>query len=147
MASKAVIKLEGFEELLKEIDKAGGSIDAAVERAVQKSADIVEEQLRAACPNADIASEIEQTRPVMQHNVCKGAVGWKMGNYDPKNPSAGYKAVFLNYGTARRYTKAGADRGAIEARGFISTAKKKSKKLVKNVQEETLREILGGIKE
>lgn len=83
-----------------------------------------------------------------------------MGNYDPKNPSAGYKAVFRNYGTVRRTVKdtgehatvggnwktLGTDRGAVTGTGFIATAKDASRPKVKKIQRQKLDDILKGLK-
>lgn len=143
--SKAVLTLQGFDELLKQIEKAGGSIDSAAVKATEKSADVVAAELKAQAQAADVPGSVidEITRePVtMENNIIRGAVGWKLGNYDPRNLSKGYKAVFLNYGAVRK------NRGTIKARGFILAAKKASKKKVKAMQQEAFEEILKGLKQ
>lgn len=148
--SKTVLQLKGFDDLIAEIQRAGGSVDNAVVKAMNESVNVVEQQLQSECARVGVPStvsgEIKVEAPKMTHDVCAGAVGWKLGAYDPQNPSAGYKAVLLNYGTIRRKTKTGADRGAIKARGFITNAKKKSKKQVAAIQKKTFDEILKGLK-
>lgn len=150
MGSKSVLRLQGFDTLIKEIDRAGGDIDNAIVKAIAESETIVEKQLKAECDRVgvpgSISGEIKKEAPKMQNDVCTGVVGWKLGAYDPKNPSPGYKAVFLNYGTVRRKTATGANRGEIVGRGFITAAKKKSKKPVAKVQQETFENILKGLK-
>ena len=158
------MNLTGFKELLEQIEKAGGNVDNATMRAVQESAQVVESELRNACNAAGVPSSVtsEITTEVTQSgNRTSAKVGWSMGNYDPKNPSAGYKAVFLNYGTPKRTVKKdhihheltggfvtlGKDRGQIAPRGFIGAAKKASGKKVKKKQEELLQEILKGLEE
>ena len=74
-------------------------------------------------------------------NRVTARVGYKKGNYNPDNPSDGYKVVFANYGTPRR-----SKHGQQPAKGFIKKAKKKASSRIKKVQAETLDEILGGLK-
>lgn len=139
-----------FKPLLEKIQEAGGSIDDAAKSAVDKGAAIVEDALRNECAASGVPTSVTseiQTTTEGNGNRYSCKVGWKMGNYDPQKPSAGYKAVFLNYGTPRRSTKSGANRGKIDARGFIGRAKKKAKPKVKKAQEEALQEILKGLKE
>lgn len=142
--SKAVLTLQGFDDLLKQIEKAGGSIDRAALKATEKSADVVAAEMKAQAQAADVPKsvidEIAREPVTMENNVIRGAVGWKLGSYDPRNLSQGYKAVFLNYGAVRK------NRGTIKARGFILAAKKASKKKVKAIQQETFDEILKGLK-
>ena len=59
----------------------------------------------------------------------------KMGDYNPKELSDGYKVAFLNYGTPR-----------ISPREFISAAKKKAKPQIKKAQEEVLNKVLARLK-
>lgn len=156
------MNLTGFKDLLEQIDKAGGNADNATLRAVQESARIVESELKNACNTAGVPSSVTSaitTEVTQSGNRTSAEIGWKMGNYDPKNPSAGYKAVFLNYGTPKRAVKKdhirheltggfvtlGKDRGQIAPRGFIGAAKKASGKQVKKKQEEVLQEILKGL--
>ena len=72
----------------------------------------------------------------------KVQVGWEMGEYNPQNLSEGFKALFLNFGTPHR-----SKHGKVKARGFITRAKKKSKKNIKAAQENALNEILRGLGE
>ena len=142
--SKAVLTLRGFDDLLQQIQKASGSIDGAVIKATEKSAEVVAAELKAKAAAADVPesviNDITKEPVKMENNVVRGAVGWKLGAYNPRNLSKGYKALFLNYGAVRK------DRGTIKARGFILAAKKSSKKKVKAVQQETFDEILKGLK-
>lgn len=135
--------------LLSKINKAGGDIDRAAYEAAQKGAEVYEAALRAACntnrvPDSitnHIESEVEQSG-----NRTTVAVGWRLSNYDPNNPSPGFKAIFLNYGTPRRTTNKGANRGAIVGGGFIGRAKKVSKGLIRQAQEKFLNEVLKELK-
>lgn len=141
MASKAILQLEGFDDLLKQIEKAGGSIDRAADSCLRQSANIVEAELKAQMQAAGVDADLINAMPPptieVEGNRYRAAVGYKKGSYDPSNPSDGYKVVFLNYGTPRR-TK----HGKVAARGFIQAAKKKARPKIKKAQRETLDKIL-----
>lgn len=138
------LKFEGFEDLLTDIQKANGSINASTRKCMEKSANIMDKELKAQmqASNVDAGLISAMNPPDIEENANKvtARVGYKKGAYDPKNPSAGYKAVFLNYGTPNR-TK----HGKVEARGFIERAKKMAKRQIKNEQEQTLKDILKGL--
>ena len=144
MASKAILQLKGFDELFEQIQKAGGSIDKAAESCLRQSANIMETELKAQMQAAGVDSSLVNSMPPPQitidGNRYSAAVGYKKGNYDPSNPSDGYKVVFLNYGTPHR-TK----HGKVAARGFIQAAKKKARPRIKKAQKETLDKILGRV--
>ena len=155
-----------FDLLMEKIQSAGGNVEKVALDVAKKSADVVSKELKNECNAkgvpASVSSEIKTT--VTQEDAgtryaC--AVGWKMGDYNPRNPTTGYKAVFLNYGTPRRKVKTdkmrlkmgndfravGRDRGAVEALGFIESAKKSARKKVKKIQEEALQEALKELKQ
>lgn len=144
MASKAILQLKGFDELLEQIEKAGGSIDRAADSCVRQSANILQNELKAQMQAAGVDSDLINAMPPPQieakDNRYSAAVGYKKGSYDPRNPSDGYKVVFLNYGTPRRTMH-----GKVAARGFIEKAKKKARPKIKSAQQETLKKILGRV--
>lgn len=141
MASKAILQLNGFEDLLEQIQKAGGSIDRAADSCLRQSAQIMQNELKAQMQAAGVDSNLISAMPPPQIKVkgnrYRAEVGYKKGAFDPRNPSDGYKVVFLNYGTPRRTM-----RGKVEARGFIDKAKKKARPQIKKAQQETLEKIL-----
>lgn len=144
MASKSVLQLKGFDDLLEQIQKAGGSIDRAADSCLRQSAQIMQAELKAQMQAAGVDSNLINAMPSPQitvdGNQYSAAVGYKKGSFDPRNPSDGYKVVFLNYGTPRR-TK----HGKVAARGFILKAKKKASKPIKKAQREALEKILGRV--
>lgn len=144
MASKAVLQLKGFDDLLERIQKAGGSIDRAADSCLRQSAQIMQAELEAQMQAAGVDSNLINAMPPPQitvdGNQYSAAVGYQKGSFDPRNPSDGYKVVFLNYGTPRR-TK----HGKVAARGFILKAKQKANKPIKKAQRETLEKILGRV--
>lgn len=144
MASKAILQLKGFDDLLEQIQKAGGSIDRAAESCVRQSAQIMQAELKAQMQAADVDSDLINSMPQPQitakDNRYSAAVGYEKGDYDPNDPSDGYKVVFLNYGTPRRTMH-----GKVAARGFIQKAKTKARPQIKRAQQETLEKILGRV--
>ena len=140
------LKLEGFEELLREIEKAGGSITYSTKKCVEKSAEIMQEELKSQMARLNVDNDLIARMPPPEFettaNRITARVGYKKGVYDPKNPSDGYLVAFINYGTPNR-----TEHGKIRARGFIKAAKRKAKKQIKAEQEKTLKEILKGLQQ
>lgn len=141
------VQLTGFDELIKNIEKAGGSVNKAVDECVRKSANIIDTELRNAMikakadsPDHSLIKDMDKPEIIWEGNTCYAKVGYKLRNYDPKNLSSGFKALFLNYGTPRR--KPSQER----ARKYISKAKTKANPLVKKEQEDTLNKILEDLK-
>lgn len=139
------IKLDGFEEMLERIEKASGKADKVARQVVKKSAEIVEAELKAECTRQNIPDSIINAITTEIENSATTAsaqVGWKLGSSDPKKPAIGYLAVFLNYGSEKRTTKRGSNRGRLIGKKFIATAKKKASKKVKALQKQMLEEIM-----
>ena len=139
------LKLEGFDDMLTAIEKAGGTIDGAAKQCLQTSAQIMHNELTAQMKAADVDSGLINRMPSPEveskGNRHSARVGYKKGAYDPNNPSDGYKVVFANYGTPRR-----SKHGQQPEKRFIEKAKKKAKPKIKKAQQETLDKILGGLK-
>ena len=140
------LKLDGFDTLLKEIEKAGGKAESATIVCMEKSAQIMQDELKTQMRNSEVKTRLIDAMPAPEiendHGRITAQVGYKKGVYDPKNPSDAYKVIFLNYGTPRR-KKHGKER----ARGFIQRAKSKAKRKINAEQEKTLNEILKGLKQ
>lgn len=140
------LKLEGFDELLSAIEKAGGTIDGAAQKCLQKSAQIMNDELTAQMQAANVDSGLINRMPPpeieREGNRYTARVGYKKGVYDPNNPSDGYKVVFANYGTPHR-----SKHGKQPEKGFIKKAKSKASAKIKKVHGETLKEILGELKQ
>ena len=139
------LNLNGFDDILAKIQKAGVTIDKAAKTCIEKSADIMQSELKSNMQSKDVSSRLINAMPPpkisVDGNRYKADVGYEKGDYDPRNPSDGYKVVFLNYGTPKR-TK----HGKVKARGFIQDAKKKARPKIKKQQEETLNDILKELK-
>ena len=137
------INLTGFDDLLSQIEKAGGKIDKAAEQCLKQSANIMQAELKTQMQNADVDSGLINRMPPPQFekegNRYAARVGYKKGAYNPNNLSDGYEVVFINFGTPKRKPT------QIKARGFIAKAKKKARPQIKKKQENTLNEILRGL--
>lgn len=144
------LKLNGFDELFSQIEKAGGTIDSAAKQCLQKSAQIMHDELKTQMTAAKVDSGLISRMPPpeieIDGNRYTARVGYEKGNYDPANPSDGHKVVFLNYGTPNRSDEHGQikDGGKVKL-GFIKRAKSKASSKIKKQQEETLNKILGGL--
>lgn len=138
------LKLEGFDNLFSQITKAGGTVDAAAKACLNKSARIMQSELKAQMQSAGVPGNLINRMPPpeveAEGNRYTARVGYKKGAYDPRNPSDGYEIVFLNYGTPKRTMH-----GKVKARGFIQKAKKKASPQIKRAQQETLNEIIRGL--
>ena len=135
------LKLQGFEELLKDIEKAGGEMNKAVESTMRQSAATMQTELKAQMQSAGVDAHLIGAMPPFEvqteGNRTTARVGYKKGAYNPDNPSDGYKVVFLNYGTPYRQKH-----GKVVGKGFIQTAKQKASRPIKKQQKETLKKIL-----
>lgn len=135
------LKLEGFEELLKDIEQAGKSMNSAADSCMRQSAQIMQSALKSEMQKAGVDGDLIAAMPApiieQEANRISARVGYTKGAYNPDNPSDGYKVVFLNYGTPNR-TK----HGKVKARGFIQKAKKSATPKIKKQQKETLLKIL-----
>ena len=133
--SYIALNLEGFDELLKKIENAGGSIKDAVDSCMKKSGHILQKEMKSQMQKKKVSAAIINRMPTPESkwdgNVCIARVGYKKGSYNPTNISDGYKAVFINYGTPR-----------IKPRKFIKPAQTKAKSQIKKEQEETLNKIM-----
>lgn len=129
------LQLSGFDELLKEIEKAGGSINGAVDSCMKQSAQIQQKEFKAQMRKAKVKETLINRMPPPEikwsGNACVARVGYPKGEYDPNKLTDGYKAVFINYGTPR-----------ISPREFIKKAQNQAKKQIKQAQEEALNKIL-----
>lgn len=148
--AKITLNVDGFDELLAAVKRAQGNVEKAADECVKRSARVLEGNLKseAEASGAD-ASEVKTD---IKHDALKlrAEVGWKLGTYDSDNPSQGYRAMFVEYGTGKfsdrgkgkdRETKAGANRGSTLPHPFMNNARKKSEKPIHAIQEDMLKNI------
>lgn len=147
--ARSTISLEGFDDLINQIEKAGGNIDKAVRKAVDDGAVAMKQSLVSECNAANVPSSLTSQIRIEEtsgNGTFKAKIGWDVPNYDPKNPAPAFKAIFLNYGTPQRQTKAGQNRGRIVERGFIQKGKRKGGRAVKKAEKEAFEGILKELK-
>ena len=144
------LNLNGFEDLITQIERAGGTIDGAAKKCLKKSAgsmhDELQRQMTAANVDGDLIARMPPPEIEIEGNRYTARVGYKKGAYDENAPSDGYKVVFLNYGTPRRSKHGKIEEGGKVELGFIGRAKRKAGNKIKKAQSETLQEILGELK-
>lgn len=145
------LKLNGFDDMLSKIEKAGGTIDGAAKQCLETSAQIMHDELKKQMQAANVDNGLINRMPPpeieSEGNRHTARVGYKKGTYDENNPSDGYKVVFLNYGTPKRSKHGKIENGGKVKLGFIKRAKSKAATKIKKEQAQTLEKILGGLQE
>ena len=150
---KSRIKLttKGFEEMLEAVEKAGGNVDKAARQCAEKSVVILESNLIREAQASGAETSTVSHSVTAKGNIITAETGWELGSYDSSNPSEGYKAMFVEFGTGRhsargkgkdRETAAGHNRGSTAPRPFLAQARKKSAKQIHAIQRETLQNIV-----
>lgn len=145
------LKLDGFNELLKEIEKAQGNVQKATEKCMKQSAELMQAELKSEMQKSNVSGSLIGRMPNYKvendYGKITATVGYEKGEYNSKNPSDAYKVIFINYGTPNRkkHGKIPGKHSKIKL-GFIQRAKKKAKPKIKKQQEQTLQEILKGLK-
>jgi HK97 gp10 family phage protein len=138
------LKLEGFDDLLQQIEAAGRTADSAAESAVKASAQVMQAELKTALSGATssgLAQKLPAPEIKKEGNTVSASVGFQSTAYNPRNPSDYHKAIFLNYGTPTRKKH-----GKEAARGFVVKAKRRARPKIKKVQKEALEKILARLK-
>lgn len=147
------IKLDGFEDMLRDIQKAGKDVDKAAKDTIKQSAKVYEQELKSAAKSSGVPDHIVnevKAETKVENDRYSAKVGWSLGTYDPTNLSAGYKAMFINYGTVRRQTKKGYNRGEIpkptNSARFTTKAKRKANVKIKRLQQDIINKVQEDIK-
>lgn len=151
MASKVKLQLNGFNEMLEKVQAAGGNVDKAARSCMEKSIKVLESNLitEAQASGAETSTVFHSVES--NGNRVSAETGWKLGEYNSANPSEGYQAMFVEFGTGKhsargkgkdRHTAAGHNRGSTAPRPFINKARKKSAKQIRAIQKEALQNIV-----
>ena len=145
------MKVSGFDEMLDAIRRAGGDVDKAVKVCMEESVQILEGNLIKAAEASGAETSTVSHKVTSEGNRVAAETGWELGAYDSANPSEGYRAMFVEFGTGKssqrgkgkdRETQAGHNRGSTEPRPFMDKARKKSVKAIRAVQQEALQDIV-----
>lgn len=141
------VKLDGWDELLDAVRKAEGDVDREARKCIERSAEIVQEELKAKLSEAGTDGGGARLAKRMPAFEIEGAgdrvtahVGFVSTAYDPDNLSDYYKAMFMNYGTPARKSH-----GQERAWDFIKKAKRAADKKIKTLQEESLANMTRGL--
>lgn len=148
MARKPILNFDGFAELLAKLERTqSGAIDEAAERCAKNAAELADQRLREQMQKAKVKPDLINGMP--KPDIEREANAWhiKVGyikeeHMNPANLSDAYKVILLNYGTPHRME----NKGQVARRGFVRTAKRKATPQIKKMQEETLAEMMKGLK-
>lgn len=144
------LQVKGFDEMLDAIKRAGGDVDKAAKVCMEKSIQVLESNLISEAKASGAETSTVFHKVTSNGNMVAAETGWKLGEYDSNNPSEGYRAMFIEFGTGKssergkgkdRQTAAGYNRGSTAPRPFLAQARKKSVKAIRAVQQETLQNI------
>lgn len=149
--SRLTLALKGFDDVLEKIQAAGGDVDSAARSCMDQSIKVLESNLikEAQASGAETTTVFHAVS--VDGNRVSAETGWKLGEYNSANPSEGYEAMFVEFGTGKysargkgkdRQTAAGYNRGSTAPRPFISKARQKSAKQIRAIQQETLQNIV-----
>ena len=127
-----LVEMHGVSELLKNIEAAGGRVDAAVQKAVDRSLEIVGADMQAFMSGHKLTGETmdsyEQTPAKSDGNIVTANAGFNA-------KKGGLPAIFLDVGTPK-----------IKPSFFIYYAVENNRKKIEEIQRATLNEILEGLK-
>lgn len=141
-----MVTIHGFAEMaemLQQLEQRG--VDELTTKLFDESCDIVKTAMDTYAQQsipADLAAKQKQFK-VRHGNVFMFAYG-----FDRNDTESFLKACYLNYGTPQRSTQAGANRGKVSARGFISNAKRSAAQKMNARKKAMLQELKrrGGLK-
>lgn len=123
------LDLSGFKEMLENIQKAGGKIEDAAEKALSESAQPFYEDLKEGIKKHRLTGLTEDSLQNPQNIVWEGnRVSLKVG-FNMK--TGGLPALFIEYGTPRQ-----------KAEPFIQPAIRKNQPKSRKIQQTTLHDIL-----
>lgn len=145
--AKVKLTLKGFDALLDDIQKAGGEIEPATERALESSAQLVTQKIKEGANARGVGTRtLINPKTKWSGNRASIEVGYNLGAYNSASPSEGYLALFFEYGTGKRTTKRGANRGKMNPDPFVRKAVSDNAKQIKAAQEKALDRILKELK-
>ena len=156
--NKSMLQLQGFEEFLEQLQEAGAKMEVEGRKCFEKCAENLYDELYLKAQKAGLDNRLleqidEKFIENPNANIWRYEVGWKKQKPTTGNPLPDtYKVMFYNYGTPKRATKEGANRGQEDAHpvgshGFIKKAKLAVRNKNKKLQQETLEKILGELKQ
>lgn len=148
--AKSKLELKGFNEFIQDLQDAGGNIDKQGKECFEQCARETEAQLRAKAKASGLDQKLlnkmnSKTTQNTSAGIWDFETGWEKGKLNSKKISDGYKVLFYNYGTPKRYTKKGANRGKEAKTNFIANAKRAAAKRCKKIQKDFLANVTKGL--
>lgn len=145
MAKKGgMVRIYGFDEFLQKlVDASGSGVDEMARKCFDACSDIVVDAMNEKMQKANVPASLQNKTTrfrVVNGNTYMFTYGWSKGDEDTFK-----KICYLNYGTPRRETKKGANRGKVDARYFISNAKRSAAQKMRKVQKDSLDEFIKGL--
>lgn len=152
-----MLQLQGFDKFLESLQDAGKKMEDDGRKCFEICAENLYDELYKKAEQAGLDKNLlekisEKFIENESQNIWSYEVGWKKQKDSKTNPIPDtYKVLFYNYGTPKRETKAGYNRGKEPAHpkgshGFIKKAKLAAVQRNKKVQKDTLEKIIGGLK-
>lgn len=134
--NKMSIDFANFEEYAEKLDRLGGDLRGAVERALQESADLVNHQLQSDMPKHHRTGRTQKSI-INSHVEWNGSIAEIKVGFDISN--GGFPSIFLMYGTPRmaKDTKLYND-------VYGAATKRKIKELQEKIFADAINRIMGG---
>lgn len=127
-----IVEMYGVSELLKNIEKAGGKVDRAVQKAVDNSLELVGMHMQlfmmGHIETGETKASYEQIKASIKDNRVEAMVGYNVKN-------GGLPAIFLDVGTPKQ-----------KPYFFRYYAVENNRRAIEEIQRATLNEILEGLK-
>ena len=152
----AKLTLKGFDDYISKLRKADASVQKVSEKILLDSARMYHGEL---ISQVNASPMSQETKDAMMDDIIEpwiryssdyivvAETGFRIGKLNPKNLSGGYIALFNEYGTGKRKTRNGKNRGSLEEMEFTRRAHKivdpRIRKTQKKMLEEALKEALG----
>lgn len=134
--NKLSIDFKNFEEYAEKLDKLGGDLRAAVEQALQESAELVAQQLQADMPKHHRTGRTQ--RSILNNRVeWNGTIAEIKVGFDISN--GGFPSIFLMYGTPRM-----AKDQKLYNDVYGAATKRKVRELQEKIFADAIRRIMGG---
>lgn len=139
-----IVTLYGFSDWVEKIQRAVNTdIDRTIGKCFDKCANIVDAAIVEQMSKQSVPDSLRSKKSIMKEHYGNTYIfsdGWLR-----RDEKTFLKVCWLNYGTPRRQTRTGANRGKIKARYFITNAKRSAAQRVRKVQKEALDEIIKGL--